>query len=125
MSNPIVLASMHAATRRWRCQDLAPWRVSLQGGATGASPSGTVGNSLFGPYDAGRGDIVCRDANSLRFRMSCWTGFWAARTPDLRWPMVACWKGSRRRWPNVGAKGLQADFDSPLLRARSTRSWHG
>ncbi len=27
----------------------------------------------LGPYDAAEGAIVCRDANSLRSRMSCWT----------------------------------------------------
>jgi eukaryotic-like serine/threonine-protein kinase len=31
--------------------------------------------SCLGPYDAAEGAIVCRDANSLRSRMSCWTSY--------------------------------------------------
>jgi putative transposase len=37
--------------------------------------------SCLGPYDAAEGAIVCRAANSLRSRMSCWTSSWPDRTP--------------------------------------------
>ena len=45
------------------------------------------GFSCLGPYDATEGAIVCRAANSLRSRMSCWTSSWAGRIPGPPWPM--------------------------------------
>ncbi len=78
----------------------APTRYRFAGWELDLRVRGLSEVLCLGPHDAAEGAIVCRDANSLPSRMSCWTSSWVAPIPGPPWPRAACWTGSRRRSPS-------------------------
>jgi putative transposase len=91
-------ASRRCRAGGWSRGHSAGWYAGA--GSCATTNAGLSGISCLGPYDVVEGAIVCRDANSPPFRMTCWTSCWAGLTLGPPWPTVACWTGSRRLWPS-------------------------